>query len=506
MIDSNKFQRLYRIIDFLIASDFAPSFWKGTIPSWKGTIPKTQNLPATVFSMSELFKEHESSPFKSDLSGQIRLLINLGKKAEDALNAEENSVKEKLSTFKMFKSLSRDPITQDFYEAIAQLKDLDNLPENEQNILINEVKNKLLDIIQERKSVHYKSPRLMTDILHEEQQERLLRSQLKLHAAEDRTITYIYSDIPPSQVFRQGFKSNGLDRVLFDGVLGRSVDKESSMYLTSQNHLDLKKAQKHKYVYVVDVFSSAIINTNDFSRNPDPNLSLIPRAVEPSEVVGCFQLKAGEKPQIVHVEQNKEYKKSMVPGEKLLFRADSRHHSGDPSKDAALQIFQEGSKKSEQTKVTTQKKSESVFKSGMKPWTKYSDDYEGHIDKRTPTIFISSTDDIERALKFPEEVKGNEKRYIYVMYKPERTIKSKDLYANSQHAIGDSEYLVPGGISGEHIIGMYTYENGKFTSFDPNPNCTVNIGSSPEAFLEERGLPIPEDMENTEEKHSKFEL
>lgn len=142
----------------------------------------------------------------------------------------------------------------------------------------------------------------------------------------------------------------------------------------------------------------------------------------------------------------------------------------------------------------------------MKPWTKYSDDYEGHIDKRTPTIFISSTDDIVRALKFPEEVKANEKRYIYVMYKPERTIKSKDLYANSLHAITDSEYLVPGGISGEHIIGMYTYDNGKFTSFDPNPNCTVNIGSSPKDFLEERGLPIPEDMENIEEKHSKFEL
>ncbi|MCW8400304.1 hypothetical protein OQJ26_16100 [Legionella sp. PATHC038] len=497
MIDSNKFQRLYRIIDLLIASDSAPSFWKGTIPSWKGTIPRTQNLPATVFSMRELFEEHQSSPFKSDFSEQLRLLINLGKKADDALNAEENSVKEKLSTFKMFKSLSRDPITQDFYEAIAQLKDLDNLPENEQNILINEVKNKLLDIIQERKSVHYKSPRLMTDILHEEQQERLLKSQLKLHAAEDRTITYIYSDIPPSQVFRQGFKSNGLDRVLFDGVLGRSVDKESSMYLISQNHLDLKKAQKHKYVYVVDVFSSAIINTNDFSRNPVPNLSLIPRAVEPGEVVGCFQVTSGERPQIVGVEGNKEYKKSIAPGEKLLFRADSRHHSGDPSKDLALNNFKEGSMKP---------KPSNIFNSGMKPWTKYSDDYEGHIDKRTPTIFISSTDDIERALKFPEEVKANEKRYIYVMYKPERTIKSKDLYANSLHAINDSEYLVPGGISGEHIIGMYTYENGKFTSFDHNPNCTVNIGSSPKDFLEERGLPITEDMENIEEKHSKFEL
>ncbi|VEB37637.1 Uncharacterised protein [Legionella cherrii] len=503
MIDVNKFQQLYRIIHLLIASDSAPSFWKGAIAFWKGT-PVTNDLPNTVLTMREMFKEHLSSPYKSEVAGQKKFLSDLGKIADSKtqtevskLETEEKGVKEKLSTFKMFVGLSRNHITQDFYEALAQLKDLDKLPDNEQNILINEVKNKLLNIIQERKSVDFKSPPLVTDILHEEQQDRLLRSQLKFNAAEERTIAYIYSDTPPSQVFKQGFKSNGFGRVLFEGILGRSVNKESSMYIISRNHLDLKKAQKHKYVYVVDVFSSALINTDGFSENRDPNLSLIPRAVEPSEVVGFFQVTGEEKPQIGHVEQNKEYKKLVVPGEQLLFRADSRHHSGDPSKDLALNNFKEGLMKPEPS---------NIFKSGIKPWSKYSDDYEGHIDKRTPTIFISSTDDIERALKFPEEVKANEKRYIYVMYKPERTIQSKDLYANSQHAMSDSEYLVPGGISGEHIIGMYTYENGKFTSFDPNPNCTVNIGSSPEAFLEERGLPIPEDMENTEEKHSKFEL
>lgn len=502
MIDLNKLEKLYKVIYLLIASDSANSFWKDIIPN-------TLKLPKNISSMKQLFEELKRNPFGSDPSNKIRLLVELGIKADDALNSDPDfliNAKEKLSTFKIFKSLSRDPITAQFYEALAQLKNLNNLSDDEKNMLIDEVQNKLLNLIKKRNSVHFQPPRLVTDILHTEQQEQLLKSQLKLKVSENRTIAYIYSNEPPSQVFQQGLKASGFDRALFEGTLSSTVGSKTSMYILSHNQLDLKKAQQYKYVYVVDVFSPAIINMNNFPKNPTPDQSLIPRAVESGEIVGYFQVTVGENPQIKNVERNLEYGKTMDPGKQLLFRADSRHHSGAPSKDAAFHVFQEGSIKSEQNKVSTQTKTEDLFKTGMRPWVNYSDDYKKYIDSRKPTIFISTTDDIERALKFPEEVQAKEKRYIYVMYKPERAIQSVSVYKDSQHALTDSEFLVPGGISGEHIIGMYTYENGKYISFDYNPNSTINIGDDPKSFLEERGLPIAEDMQYTEEVAPKVEI
>lgn len=161
------------------------------------------------------------------------------------------------------------------------------------------------------------------------------------------------------------------------------------MYILSHNQLDLKKAQQYKYVYVVDVFSPAIINMNNFPKNPTPDQSLIPRAVESGEIVGYFQVTVGENPQIKNVERNLEYGKTMDPGKQLLFRADSRHHSGAPSKDAAFHVFQEGSIKSEQNKVSTQTKTEDLFKTGMRPWVNYSDDYKNiSIAENQPFLFL----------------------------------------------------------------------------------------------------------------------
>ncbi|KTD72465.1 hypothetical protein [Legionella tucsonensis] len=503
MIDLNKLEGLYKVIHFLIASDAASSFWKGIIPS-------TLELPKNISSMKQLFEELKKNPFGNDLSSKIRVLVELGKRAEDALNSDPDfltNAKEKLSTFKIFKSLSRDPITTHFYETLAQLKNLADLSDHEKNILINEVQNKLLNLIKERNSVLFKPPSLVADLLHTERQEQLLKSQLQLKVSENRTIAYIFSNEPPSQVFQQGFKAGGFDRALFEGTLSTTVGGKSSMYILAHNQLDLKKAQQYQYAYVVDVFSPAIINMNNFPNNPTPEQSLVPRAIESGEIVGSFQLTAEEQPHIKNVVRNNEYKKTVNPGKQLLFRADSRHHSGDPSKDAALHVFQEGPIQSEQSKVSAQKKNEDLFHSGMKPWVNHSDSYKEYIDHRKPTIFISATDDLERALKFPEEVAAKEKRYIYVMYKPERAIQSLSVYKESQHALTDSEYLVPGGVPGEHIIGMYTYENGKYTSFDYNANSTINIGNDLKSFLEEYDLPIPENMQLTEKVNfSKFEI
>lgn len=144
MIDLNKLEKLYKVIYLLIASDSANSFWKDIIPN-------TLKLPKNISSMKQLFEELKRNPFGSDPSNKIRLLVELGIKADDALNSDPDfliNAKEKLSTFKIFKSLSRDPITAQFYEALAQLKNLNNLSDDEKNMLIDEVQNKLLNLIK----------------------------------------------------------------------------------------------------------------------------------------------------------------------------------------------------------------------------------------------------------------------------------------------------------------------------------------------------------------------
>ncbi|STY31450.1 Uncharacterised protein [Legionella wadsworthii] len=501
MVDLNKLERLFKAIQSLVVSNSAPSFWKGIIPG-------TLELPKNVSNMKVLFEELQRNPFGQDPTYKLKFLMGIGSQANAAINKKPDLITSKISTLKILSSLSRDPITTRFYEALAPLKDLDKLSEDEQNALIHEVQNELFKLIKERNSVHFNPPRELLDVVHSEHQEQMLKSQLAHKTSPNRTTAYIYSNVPPDQVFNQGFTAGGFDRALFEGTLDKTAGGNTSMYLLSQNQLDLKKAKDFKYVYMIDIYSSAIINTNNFPRNTFPNQSLIPRAVEPSEIVGCFQLTDDEYPQITKVKKNEGHKK-IEPGEQLLFRADSRHHSGDPSKDAALHVFREGTTATASRKEHGWKKGDDLFQTGMKPWVNHSDNYKEYIDNRKPTIFVSTTDDIERTLKFPEEVKAKEARYIYVMYKPERAFQSLSVYKDSQHALTDSEYLVPGGIEGEHIIGMYTYQNGHYVSFDFNPHSTINIGADPQAFLQKQGLPIPENMKKQnpkEEETSKYEI
>lgn len=430
---------------------------------WKNHTKGTDAMPGGMKEIQKEVNTYKKNEYNF-ISNKVELLSAIGK----IIAAKKRDLPLFGGLLEFKDKQFRDDFTVKLYAILSKLTAIDDIKnDSEFNKLLTEIRNELRTLLTEEMQKQPQHYAAFNFFAKEKQNLELLQ---KLGIQTGKKVYYLYSDSPTDQLFANGIHKNSNKRALRGQGYVDTADLPTSMYIVVDDNTNASLEKKYKYMYVIDC--PAAIATDSFTNHNHPDIkgkSLIPRAIEPREIVGCCTTADRR------VFKNDYYQEpySLTQNGQLLFRGDSRSYS---DKDTQKGIFSQG-----------------LFPLGL-----VSDNALNWSNQQEPTIFVSTTEDISRTLKFPETLNKGETRYVYVIYKPDRTLNSKDIsdLAENIHSLTDKEFFVPGGIPSSYILGAYTYKDGVFEKFTFNPQSAVKGYEQDETFFSKFNLPKPKEIES----------